>query len=264
MKSQILKNKMAIAIALLMASTLFFSCKKSKVCTPVTVRDTIYDVKDGLIAYYNFNGGNLNDSSGFGNNIVENYATPTTDRFGKANNAYLFNGSSCFMRVPNNNTLTPFNITIEAIFRIDGYYSGICRGNEILSKGYPDGAAGNYLMRFQDASPCSGSLDTNSVTLLGTSAGIGINSDTSKLHTGKWYQCVYTYDGKKARIYVDSKLKIEQNATLTYAPNFKDLFIGRNGSTNYPYYFNGAIDEIRIYNRALSANAINQLYNATE
>ena len=57
------------------------------------------NLKDGLMAYYNFNGGNLNDSSGLNNNIVFNNAVKTTDRFGKANNAYLFDGSSSYMQV---------------------------------------------------------------------------------------------------------------------------------------------------------------------
>src|SRR5215469_8554831 len=58
-----------------------------------TVNDSIYDITTGLVAYYNFNGGNLNDSSGYNNNITFNNATPTADRNGVANNAYLFNGT---------------------------------------------------------------------------------------------------------------------------------------------------------------------------
>lgn len=263
MQVQIFNYKITIVI-ILMFSASFISCRKIIQCNPVTLTDTftIYDVKDGLIAYYNFNGGNLNDSSGFGNNIVENYATPTSDRFGRANNAYLFNGTSSFMRVPNSITLTPFNITISAIFRIDGFYSGNCHGNDILGKGYPDGLPGNYLMRFSDFNiPCSGTPDTNNITILGASDGVGINADSTKLHTGEWYHCVYTYDGIKSRMYVNGKLKKEQYASLSYAPNSQDLLIGKHGNPQYPYYFNGVMDEIRIYNRALSENAINQLYN---
>ena len=46
-----------------------------------TVIDTIYDLKSGMLAYYNFNGGTLNDSSGKGNHITINTnAIKTTDR----------------------------------------------------------------------------------------------------------------------------------------------------------------------------------------
>src|ERR1043165_6487493 len=44
--------------------------------------DSVRDLTNGLVAYYNFNGGNLNDSSNFNNDIVFNNATPTADRFG--------------------------------------------------------------------------------------------------------------------------------------------------------------------------------------
>ena len=49
------------------------------------------DLKDGLVAYYPFNG-NANDESGNGNNGTVNGATLTTDRFGNTNKAYSFNG----------------------------------------------------------------------------------------------------------------------------------------------------------------------------
>src|SRR5579862_887272 len=81
-------------------------CTKTKTVTvtdttTVTIRDTITvqdtvivtdtlllgNLTDGLIAYFNFNGGNLNDSSGNNNNIVFSSATPTADRFGNLNNA---------------------------------------------------------------------------------------------------------------------------------------------------------------------------------
>ncbi len=51
------------------------------------------DLKSGLVACYPFNA-NANDATGNGNNGTVNGATLTTDRFGKLNSAYNFNGSS--------------------------------------------------------------------------------------------------------------------------------------------------------------------------
>src|SRR5580658_8327807 len=116
-----------VMFSLLSGST-FTSCSKSVTDTvyikhdsiiivydTTTVHDTSYDITSGMVAYYNFNGGNLNDSSGFNNNITFNNATPTADRFGRANNAYLFNGSSNYMDVPNSPSLNPSAITLYAI-----------------------------------------------------------------------------------------------------------------------------------------------------
>ncbi len=61
----------------------------------VTITDTIKcNLTTGMIAYYNFNGGNLNDSSGNNNNIIFSNAKMTTDRLGNPNSAYLFDGGS--------------------------------------------------------------------------------------------------------------------------------------------------------------------------
>src|ERR1700681_4671938 len=67
----------------------------------LTIRDTLYTLTDGLVAFYNFDAANLNDSSGKNNNIVFNNAVPAADRFGVPNNAYAFDGVSSYMRVPN-------------------------------------------------------------------------------------------------------------------------------------------------------------------
>jgi hypothetical protein len=57
-----------------------------------------YVPTNGLVGYWPFNG-NANDVSGNGNNGVVSGATLTTDRFGAANKAYSFNGSSNFISV---------------------------------------------------------------------------------------------------------------------------------------------------------------------
>jgi hypothetical protein len=75
----------------------------------LTLRDTLYTLTDGMVAYYNFDGGNLNDSSGHNNNISFSNALPAADRFGIPNNAYIFDGASSYMRVPNSASLNPSN-----------------------------------------------------------------------------------------------------------------------------------------------------------
>jgi hypothetical protein len=79
-----------LCIAVSISSVTLSSCTKTltiiKTDTLVQL-DTVYCLKCGLVAYYNFNNGNLNDSSGNGNNITFNNATPTADRFGNPNNA---------------------------------------------------------------------------------------------------------------------------------------------------------------------------------
>ncbi len=256
-------------------STVLASCSKTVnehdttieiVKDTIIEKDTIYDFKTGLIAYYNFNGGNLNDSSGNSNNIVFNSATKTTDRFGVADNAYLFDGSSSYMTVNNSTSLNPSKITIFAIVKVNGFYVGTCSGNQILSKGYPYDIGGFYSMQFFDYNNGCAVPNTSNETF---SAGFGddypqgsqagVIADTVKVKTGQWYYLTYTYDGTTANFYINGQLKGSLVRTISFTPNSLDLWIGKHENPPYPYYFNGVIDEIRIYNRAMSAAAIHRL-----
>src|SRR5258708_3214339 len=125
------------------------SCNKKVIIhdtTTVVVKDTVTiidtvgccNINSDMVAYYTFTGGSLKDSSGNHNDIIFNNATKTTDRFGNPNGAYLFDGSSSYMRVTNSATLSPAHaITIMAIVKVNGFYMGQCHANQILGKGYP-------------------------------------------------------------------------------------------------------------------------------
>jgi len=244
----------------------------------VVVNDTVLNrITNGLIAYYNFNGGNLNDSSGHSNNIIFNNATPTVDRFGNANNAYLFNGNGSYMQVANSASLNPNNITMYAIIKPLGFYQGTCHGNRIINKGIPDDVSGFYTMTFEPSfngtgGVCASIIDSTKEIFgggfgdnipQGAAAGApGISmADSVYVEKYQWYTLVYTYDGTTAKFYVNGALasSVPNPGPVTFTPNSADVYIGKTASTTYPYYFNGVIDEIRIYNRALTAQEVGYL-----
>ena len=72
--------------------------------------------------------------------------------------------------------------------------------------------------------------------------------------TGVWQQAALTYDGANLRLYVNGILVNTLALAITINPNTYPLYIGINGGVNYP--FSGIIDEVSVYNRALSANEI--------
>ena len=270
-----------LIIALFSLEANFTSCKKEIVRDTVILKDTItvkdtiriidssncacYDLTDGLVAYYNFNNGTLNDSSGYGNHITYSNAVSTTDRLGRANNAYLFNGTSTFMRVPNSASLNPANaITLMAIVKVNGFYKGICHGNQIFQKGTKDQSQGVFSLRVTDLkSDCYAAADTTNETSLGFygdyGSTSGANDTTQHVVTNKWMTIVVTFDGQESRIYIDGQLKNAVKHTAVFTPNVNDLFIGRAESDQYPYWWNGVIDEIRVYKKALCEGAVKQL-----
>ncbi|MBS1599318.1 MAG: LamG domain-containing protein [Bacteroidetes bacterium] len=235
------------------------------------ITDTVYDLVDGLIAYYNFTGGSLTDGSGYHNDIVFNNATKATDRFGNSNNAYLFDGASSYMRVLNSSSLNPSNITMMAIVKVNGFYSGTCSQNQILCKGYPYNVDGFYQMGFYDFSPSCGPPNVNSEHFWGifgdnnpqgTAPSTG--TDTVSIQTGEWYNVVFTYNGVVAKLYINGQLKSATSISGAFTKNTQDLLIGKHENPPFPYWFNGIIDEIRIYNRALPPGAVAQLNNLKE
>ena len=217
----------------------------------------------GLQAYYPFNG-NANDASGNNNNPVFNNATITTDRFGNPNSAYHFNGVYQYMRIPNKPALNfGTQITLSVWVKPTGFYYDICHASQIISKGGGNYNPGNYALRFDDAlyssgTGCNGSIcDSLHQSFRGTGTvlkpypGDFIKKD-------RWYNVLYTNDGKTAKLYVDCELKYEVTFPETFS-NKEDLFFGKSDDEFFPFWLNGDLDDIRIYNRALNAEEISSL-----
>lgn len=233
----------------------------------ITFTTNSIDLNAGLMAYYPFTGNAL-DSSGNGNNATFNNATLTTDRFGNEGGAYLFNGTSNYMIVPNSSTLNPSLISMVAIVKPMGFYNGVCHGNVVFNKGDDDfSLPSRYRFRFYDGlyNPGNCNLPVDnlhqnfSVDFAGNPAATG--PYTPYIVLNQWYTVVYTFDGTTAKLYVNGVLIQSTSTNVTYVPNTHDLYIGRLKDPSFPYWLNGALDEIRIYNRALSAQEVEFISN---
>ena len=201
-------------------------------------------ITNGLVAYYPFNG-NANDASGNGNNGTVVGARLTTDRFGTPNSAYNFSGSgSTYITAPDSPSLDVTSaITIAVWIKSAG---GGTYGPRIVSKG----------------PPCY------EMNVLGTGSDTMANFDIQTLQQisthlyldqVNWIQLVGTYDGQVMSHYTNGTLAVQANVTGPIAVNNEPLAIGENFDDNSDY-FNGDIDDVRIYNRALSGDEVSQLY----
>ncbi|MBL7703559.1 MAG: gliding motility-associated C-terminal domain-containing protein [Ferruginibacter sp.] len=218
----------------------------------------------GLKAYYPFSG-NANDVSGNNNNPVFNNATLTADRFGNPNSAYHFDGASQYMKILNSATLNTTNkLSLVAWVKVQGFYAGTCHGNSIIAKGDADGLTGNYVLRFDDnaftnGNNCSQAVDPAHQNFYGLGSSPNPPGYTPYIQTNQWYCVIATYDGTTARLYVNCELKVSRAQTLTTFTNSFDVFLGRHNSAAFPYWFNGDMDEVRIYDRALNIDEVNTL-----
>ena len=209
----------------------------------------------GLKAYYPFNG-NANDASGNRNDAAHNNASLTTDRSGNPRSAYHFNGRNTYIRVPNSSSLNMGNrMSISLWVKPMKYYTGRCYNNMLIMKGDRDYQPGNYFIRFSDVYTGCTDPTTKSERFYGQAA----LAPNPLVQLDQWYHVVWTSDGTTARLYVNCRLMISGPLGSLKFTNDDDLFIGRMNDGQYPYWLAGDLDEIRVYNRALSAAEITAL-----
>jgi|694.fasta_scaffold03798_20 hypothetical protein len=225
------------------------------ICIFLSLNSFAQDLTLGLRAYYPFDGNAL-DASGNNNNPIINTATLTSDQFGTPNSAYAFNGINTYMQVLNSPSLNMGN-TMSIALKVypTGFYTGSCYNNMLIIKANADFVAGYYFLRFSDIiNGCTPNASTTGQQFYGFSAV----SPNPIVNLNNWYNVVWTADGTNYKIYVNCVLQATypQNASTNFT-NFFDLYIGKLNNTQYPYWFNGVLDEIRIYDRALTADEVN-------
>ncbi len=198
----------------------------------------------GLMAHYPFNG-NPGDVSGDYNGTLHG-ATSTFDRFGNANRAYGFDGND-WIELPN--ILANFeNGTFAAWIKINTPSAG--SPGTIVSKPRAAGQSGLNLRVHQD--PDNAQLALHNGTQFSSTG-------TANLEDSKWHYLVGTVDGSRTSIYVDGVLVDSDSFAPASSSSSQPLAIGRDHGPGNSY-FNGVIDEVRIYNRALSASEVRYLH----
>jgi uncharacterized repeat protein (TIGR01451 family) len=91
-----------------------------------------------------------------------------------------------------------------------------------------------------------------------------VSAGNIKLPKNKWYNIVGTYDGNTGELFLNGNVVSTNKLGITITYGSGNVKIGKAlyGSNNR--YFNGLIDEVRIYNRALSASEIKANYEASK
>lgn len=204
----------------------------------------------GLVAFYKFEGDGA-DSTTNANHGASFDPIQTTNRFGRAGAAYYFPGvPDSFVRIPNSPSLNLSNAaTLAAWVNFDA--AGFISSRIVMKDSYDLALAD---AGFTERRP-GFTVKTPAENLLLTS--------TKVTQAGEWHLIVGTYDGSTMRLFVDGVQAAERPATGDITPTSSDLMIGRN-SENGLDFFQGTIDDIRIYNRALSSAEIAELFHESE
>lgn len=217
-----------------------------------------YVPSNGLVGWWPFNG-NANDESGNINNGTVNGATLTTDRNGITNSAFSFDGINDFIEVAHNQSLNCSSVSISLWFNTNNFIANNGYGPHLLSKRESVGWGGSYQMNLginQSQNACWADW-----TISGNG---GIYFDSSNfLTSGNWFNLVYTHDGTNVKLFLNGGLV--ETIVSPGLLNFNDLplwFGARPNAGNNSSWFNGSIDDIGIWDHALTNCEIQDLYNS--
>jgi hypothetical protein len=181
------------------------------------------------------------DSSGNGNDARFEGA-PEWVEDGKFGKALKFNGSSDYLAAPDSESLDINGDQLSIAAWVNG--EDWPAANHIVRKIADTGTSAIYMIRVQP--------DTVRV-YLSTSAGETIVQGTTVLPTNEWVHLALTYDGTEARIYVNGQLDVSSNVSGEVSESNNELRIGRGEPAGY---FVGMIDDVRLYNHALTESEL--------
>ena len=221
-----------------------------------------YDLTEGLVAYYPFNG-NANDASGNGNNGTVSGATLTANKDGDVNSAYSFDGDGDIITIPNNDNINYPQITISAMIRPTRYTAlEQDQGDNqqvIVSNAPQDGWGSGFEFKTFGETDNNG----NQYLSLGVSGTVNGNfssqTDNIGMSLNQWSHVVYTHDDDYIKFYLNGQLVSSEDSPGTNFDNQNPISIGSRPSIRH--VFSGGIDDVGIWNKILTAEEIEYLYS---
>ena len=240
---------------------------ESKVVTGESLRDP------SLVGYWKFDEGTgttTADSSGNGNDgstmrgarafaettdLCSNQPLCPSWAVGKYGSALLFNGNNSLVKINDSNSLdNDYEFTLSAWINPKNCSDIGGLSGSIIGKWYTSPSYGDYIL-WLDAKSCKPvfTVARNDTTFQSS----GLTADIN-VSLNQWSFVVATFNRSLMKIYINGTLVGNQTAPFDHTElkeyDHDDVYIGALW-TGY-YAFNGTIDEVRIYNRALSADEI--------
>ncbi len=210
-----------------------------------------YVPTNGLVGWWPFNG-NANDESGNGNNGTVNGAILTTDRSGNIGKAYYFGGNGKYIDIGSAGlSSNPDTCSFSVWTLLDSLYFGkFGQTSVILTK------------RHVDQGPSWTTIQVNSDSLVNVCidrpSTIDNLSYNNKIVRGQWVNIIVLKKRNRYSLYVNGLFYKDTLISYNHVGSSGNMYVGHSGAWNTFYY--GKIDDIGIWNRALTQQEITALY----
>ena len=210
------------------------------------------DVSAGLVAYYPFNG-NANDESGNGNHgTVHGAAVLTDDRFGNSDSAYNFDGVDDYISLgdpPALQIISDLTITCWIYNEYDGNKIDHIVGRR---------AAGCGLVGYQIGRNSGNGFSFTAGGYREIHSGITIPDD-------QWFFIAVVFNdvANTVDFYANDQKSLGVGASDLGNPANADIQIGQANDCSSSTIFDGIIDDVRFYDRALSSSEIQEIQDMT-
>lgn len=220
-------------------------------------------VPEGLVAYYPFNS-NAVDETGNGHDGTPYNAPLTTDRFGTANTAYAFNGLNSYVQVPHSEDFNIVgDITISVWYKSlgdfgNGYQTFIAKRDDSVGDPY---MPWNFCISYYGQTTINEYKKLLFVdrTMYGTGGTYMFSN--ANITEGVWQHALITVQNGIATLYLNGVADRTMFFNPAFrTPNLYNVYIGWNKRPGYEQFY-GSLDDIRIYNRALTQAEVLLLFN---
>ncbi len=212
-------------------------------------------------------GSSASDSTGNGHTGTL-YSSPSWIT-GKFSNALSFNGSSSYMQISNFSLNSNFSVSFwfkPASGSLDSGQSGY---HYVFSWGNVPEATNTVSVWFTTGSePNWGtSIRTFASDANGTSMNdsdcLTVQNTTYNFYDGNWHLYTLTFSGTNGRkVYLDGNMKVSDTKDVGHSITLPtNIFVGARSDLNSARYYNGGVDDLRIYNLELASTDVSNIYS---
>lgn len=211
-------------------------------------------VPTGLLAWYPLDG-NADDYSGQGLDGVVYLADDSADRYGRSTAAYDFDDSATDQKnitsAPVGGSAGLTDASISIWFKMPGDVAG--NHDYLISRDAAGTNPGDFSIRLN--------ASTGKLEAIDQYNGVSLFSAASLENDTNWHHVLFTLDATNGyKLYIDGTLEDSYATTgNTIWNNNENLTLGRGSSGDKNFRFTGLLDDVRIYDRALTAGELQAL-----